>query len=163
MKTDNIYLQLALDQLASIYQSENLMADYLQVLKDKAISDELKRQIHWQIHLLQERKEEFMILLAGFGCDLKGKSCEGIRGIISNGLQFLDTYKGNDPENVVLVHSLWLIHHYISGTYKSIAYHLRLAGFSPEVNFMNKCIHEEKKILQDLHHLNVANFQLVEV
>lgn len=161
MNKKRISLQLALDQLASVYQSENLLKAYLNVLQNKASNEDLKWQIFGQIHVIQERSKYLKAMLAYFEKDNKADSCEGIRGIVQSGLKLIQKYKDGAARDMALVHALLMIHHYKLGVYKTILTYFDTCGLKTENSFMLKCVQEEEHTIEVLSSMDVIHPQVM--
>lgn len=149
MKNNKIILSMALAQLANLYRSELLILDFLKVLQHHASSDDLKWQIFGQRHLIKSRNKRLRTMLASFDSyQNTAASCGEIRGILQHGLSMIKQHENDDDKDLVVIHALMLVHHYMRAVYSIVGSYFLNYGCSIEAKMMQKYAQEEETAIE---------------
>jgi ferritin-like metal-binding protein YciE len=136
---------LFLDTLKDIYYAEKQILKSLPKMAKAATSDKLRAALEkheGETEVQIERLEQIFELL---GKPARGKKCDAIEGILDEGKEIMEEYKGAPALDAGLLAAAQAVEHYeISryGTLKSWAGKLSMAD---AVRLLNETLAEEKK------------------
>jgi ferritin-like metal-binding protein YciE len=136
---------LFLDTLKDIYYAEKQILKSLPKMAKAATSDKLRAALEkheGETEVQIERLEQIFELL---GKPARGKKCDAIEGILDEGKEIMEEYKGAPTRDAGLLAAAQAVEHYeISryGTLKSWAGKLSMAD---AVRLLNETLAEEKK------------------
>lgn len=153
MSKNEILLQLALNRLTSLYQSEHLVQDFLKVLHHRASSEDLKWQILGRMHLIRERSKHLRSMLAYFETNIKKASNADIRGILQYGLKLIQQSEDETHKDMVLIHVLQLLCQHEWEIYHMVAAYLDKCGLEMESRIMQKFVLEEEYAIVALNNM----------
>ena len=123
----------ALPKMARAAQSEEGRAGFLQH------RDETQGQI--------ERLEQVFELL---GNPARGKTCEAIQGIIAEGEEIIEEFKGTPAIDAGLISSAQAVEHYEIARYGTLKTWAQTLGFKEAVTLLDQTLQEEGKTDQIL-------------
>jgi ferritin-like metal-binding protein YciE len=135
---------LFLDGLKDIYYAEKKITDALQKMGEGAESAELKEA--FEKHLLEteeqvSRLEQVFELL---GMPARGKACPAIDGIIEEGAEILEQYKGLPAIDAGLVAAAQAVEHYEIARYGTLVSWATQLGMSDAADLLGATLDEEE-------------------
>ncbi len=154
MNTTHPSLSLALEQLASLYQSEDLIENFFKVLQHKIKSEDLQWYIFGQIHLQQEKRNRLQTILTSYKKNMMLSGSEEIRGILQHALRLIHLFEDDEK---AIIHALQLVHHHKLGVCRIIQAYFQAENLQAETQQLQLCILEEERALETLSHLDVVS------
>ena len=145
MATDKTLDDLFLDTLKDIYHAEKQILKALPKMSKAAQSPQLKQA--YDTHRSEtegqvERLEQVFELL---GKRAQGKPCAAIEGILEEGKEIMDEYKGKEALDPGLLAAAQAVEHYEISRYGSLkAWALQL-GMKDAAKLLDQTLQEEKK------------------
>jgi ferritin-like metal-binding protein YciE len=136
---------LFLDTLKDVYYAEKQILRALPKMAKAAGSDKLRAAFekhHGETEGHVERLEKVFELIDK---PARGKTCDAIQGILDEGKEIMDEYKGSEALDAGMLAAAQAVEHYeISryGTLKQWAQHL---GIKEAVRLLDETLQEEKK------------------
>jgi ferritin-like metal-binding protein YciE len=136
---------LFLDTLKDVYYAEKQILRALPKMAKAAASDKLRAAFekhHGETEDHVERLEKVFELIDK---PARGKTCDAIQGILDEGKEIMDEYKGSEALDAGMLAAAQAVEHYeISryGTLKQWAQHL---GIKEAVRLLDETLQEEKK------------------
>ena len=136
---------LFLDTLKDIYYAEKHILKALPKMAKAASSDKLRMAFekhHDETEGHVERLEQIFELL---GKPARGKTCDAIEGILNEGKEIMDEYKGCEALDAGLLAAAQAVEHYeisLYGTLKQWAIQL---GMKDAVRLLDETLQQEKK------------------
>lgn len=147
------------DTLKDIYYAEKKILKALPKMAKGANSDQVrmafeKHRDETEVHV--ERLEQVFELL---GKRPQGKTCPAIDGIIEEGQEILEDYKGAPALDAGLVAAAQAVEHYEITRYGTLKRWANLMGMADAVKLLDQTLQEESKTDQTLTKLadSVAN------
>lgn len=141
---------LFLDTLKDIYYAERQILKALPKMARAAQSKELKAAFETHHQQTEEHVERLQQVFEAMGKPARGKTCEAIQGIIAEGEEIIETFKGTPALDAGLISSAQAVEHYEItryGTLKRWASELNM----PEVaRLLDETLKEEAKTDSDL-------------
>ncbi|MCP8884078.1 ferritin-like domain-containing protein [Devosia sp. XJ19-1] len=135
---------LFLDTLKDIYFAERQILKALPKMAKAAVSPDLKagfekHQAETEVHV--ERLETVFELL---GKAPRGKTCDAILGILEEGKEIMDEYKGTQALDAGLVSAAQAVEHYEIARYGTLATWAKQLGHKEALNLFLETLKEEE-------------------
>jgi ferritin-like metal-binding protein YciE len=144
---------LFLEALKDIYYAERKILRALPKMMRAAQSPQLKEafQLHKdQTEVQKERLDQVFELL---GRRPQGKTCPAIDGIIEEGEEVMDTFKGSPALDAGLVAAAQAVEHYEIARYGTLCAWAKVLGMQDAVNVLTQTLEEEKQTDEILNQL----------
>jgi ferritin-like metal-binding protein YciE len=152
--------ELFLDELKDLYSAEKQITKALPKMAKAATSSRLKDA--FESHLAEtngqiERLEQIFDLLKKKGT---GKTCEGMKGVLSEGAEVLQETKKGDLRDSGLITAAQRVEHYEMAGYGGVREYARLLGQKEIMALLDATLKEEeaadKKLTQIAKEVNSA-------
>jgi ferritin-like metal-binding protein YciE len=141
---------LFLDQLKDIYFAEKQILKALPRMAKAATSDKLRAAFekhHDETEGQVERLERIFELIDK---PAKGKTCDAIVGLLEEGKEIMDEYKGTEALDAGLLAAAQAVEHYEMARYGTMkAWAVRL-GMKDAVKLIDETLQQERKTDKDL-------------
>jgi ferritin-like metal-binding protein YciE len=152
--------ELFLDELKDLYSAEKQITKALPKLMKAATAQKLKDA--FQSHL-QETNGQIERLETIFGILKKkgtGKTCEGMKGVLSEGAEVLEETEKGDIRDAGLITAAQRVEHYEMAGYGGVREYAKLLGQKEIMALLDATLKEEeaadKKLTQIAKEVNVA-------
>jgi len=135
---------LFLDTLKDIYYAEKQIYKSLPKMAKAANSDQLRAAFekhHDETEVQIERLEQVFELL---GKPARGKKCDAIEGILAEGTEIMDEYKGEPALDAGLLASAQAVEHYEISRYGTLKSWAARLGIKDAVKLLDQTLTEEK-------------------
>ncbi len=151
---------LFLDTLKDIYYAERQILKALPKMAKAAQSEELRAG--FEQHRLEtegqiERLEQVFEML---GKAPRGKTCDAILGIIEEGKEIMEEYKGTSALDAGLVSAAQAVEHYEIARYGTLATWAKQLGHTDAMNLFLETLKEEEATDEKLSGLAKASVNL---
>jgi ferritin-like metal-binding protein YciE len=136
---------LFLDTLKDIYFAEKQILKALPKMAKAAQSDKLRAAFekhHDETEGQIERLEKVFELIDK---PARGKTCEAIQGILDEGKEIMDEYKGTEALDAGLVSAAQAVEHYEIARYGTLKQWAQQLGMQDAVRLFDQTLQEEKK------------------
>src|SRR5262244_629635 len=141
---------LFLDTLKDIYYAEKQIYKSLPKMAKAASSDQLRAAFekhHDETEGQIERLEKIFELI---GKAARGKKCDAIEGILDEGKEIMDEYKGSPALDAGLLAAAQAVEHYEISRYGTLKTWAEKLGLEQGVKLLDQTLQEEKKTDADL-------------
>jgi ferritin-like metal-binding protein YciE len=135
---------LFLDTLKDIYFAEKQILKALPKMAKAAQSDKLRAAFekhHDETEGQVERLEQVFELI---NAPARGKTCDAIQGILDEGKEIMDEYKGMPALDAGLLAAAQAVEHYEISRYGSLKTWATELGYKDAVNLLDATLNEEK-------------------
>ncbi|MGN6411065.1 MAG: YciE/YciF ferroxidase family protein [Nitrobacter sp.] len=150
MTKDKDLHDLFLDQLKDIYFAEKQILKALPRMAKAATSDKLRAAFekhHDETEGQVERLERIFELIEK---PAKGKTCDAILGLLEEGKEVMEEYKGTEALDAGLLAAAQAVEHYEMARYGTMkAWAVRL-GMKDAVKLIDETLQQERKTDKDL-------------
>ncbi|TGD43934.1 ferritin-like domain-containing protein [Pseudotabrizicola sediminis] len=143
MKTKTLD-DLFLDTLKDIYYAERKILKALPKMARGAQSAELKAAFEKHHEETQGQIERLQEVFEMLGKPARGKTCPAIDGILEEGEEILDSFKGSEALDAGLVAAAQAVEHYEMARYGTLRNWAELLGHTDAVNLFQKTLTEEE-------------------
>jgi ferritin-like metal-binding protein YciE len=144
MAKDKELKDLFLDTLKDIYFAEKQILKALPKMAKAAQSDKLRAAFekhHGETEAQVERLEQVFELL---DAPARGKTCDAIQGILDEGKEVMDEYKGMPALDAGLLAAAQAVEHYEISRYGSLKTWATELGYKDAVKLLDATLNEEK-------------------
>lgn len=152
IKLENLE-KLYVDELKDAYDFEHQILDALPKMEEAAVSPQLKaafREHREQTKGQVKRLEQVFNML---GRDADRKTCKGMKGLISEGEEYIKA-KGDDATiDAALVSAAQRVEHYEMAVYGTLRTFARALGHAEQANLLQQTLDEESKTDEKLTRL----------
>jgi ferritin-like metal-binding protein YciE len=141
---------LFLDTLKDIYFAEKQILKALPKMAKAASSDKLRAAFekhHDETEGQVERLEQIFELL---GKPARGKTCDAIMGILDEGKEIMEEYKGCEALDAGMLAAAQAVEHYEISRYGTLKQWAQQLGMKDAVRLLDETLQQEKKTDQAL-------------
>ncbi len=150
--------QLLVEELKDLYSAETQITKALPKLAKAASSPDLKSAFEQHLkqteHQIERLDKAFKIL----GASPKGKTCEGMKGVLAEGADVLDETSTGDIQDVALISAAQRVEHYEMAGYGAVRSYAETLGQQEIADLLQETLEEEKaadkKLTGIAHKLN---------
>ncbi|HWG86321.1 MAG TPA: ferritin-like domain-containing protein [Candidatus Acidoferrales bacterium] len=159
MKLENLH-SLLVEELQDLYSAENQIIEALPDIIEEASSPDLKGAL--QQHLEEtrgqvRRLDQIFSQIPNVKKD--GKTCKGMKGIIKDGQDLLDTDAEPEVLDAGMIAATQRVEHYEIAGYGTVRTYAQLLGRKDWAQLLEQTLNEEKQADQKLNqlagHINV--------
>lgn len=136
---------LFLEQLKDIYYAERKILRALPKMARAAQSPELKQAFLTHKDETEVHKERLDQVFEILGKRPSGKTCPAIDGILDEGEEIMDTFKGTPALDAGLVAAAQAVEHYEMARYGTLCAWAEVMGMQDAVTVLRQTLEEEKK------------------
>lgn len=153
MKLESLH-ELFVEELQDLYSAENQIIEALPDMIEEASSTELKNAL--QQHLEQTRgqvRRLDQIFSQLSGADKEGKTCKGMKGIIKDNQDLLDTDAEPEVLDAGMIAGAQRVEHYEIAGYGTVRTYAQLLGRQDWAQLLEQTLNEEKQADQKLNQI----------
>ena len=141
---------LFLDTLKDIYYAERQILKALPKMAKAAMSPDLKAGFEQHLAETEVQVERLQQVFELLGKPARGKTCDAILGIIEEGKEIMDEYKGTQALDAGLVSAAQAVEHYEIARYGTLATWAKQLGHKDVLNLLLETLKEEEATDQKL-------------
>lgn len=138
------------DTLKDIYFAERQILRALPKMARAAQSQELKAGFEKHREETEGHVERLQQVFEIIGKRAQGKTCEAIQGIISEGEEIMEEFKGTAAVDAGLISAAQAVEHYEIARYGTLKTWAQTLGFKDAVTLLDQTLQEEGKTDQIL-------------
>ena len=138
------------DTLKDIYYAERKILKALPKMKRAAESEELKAAFEKHHSQTEGQIERLQQVFDIIGKPARGKTCDAIEGIISEGEEIMDEFKGTVALDAGLISSAQAVEHYEITRYGTLKRWATELGMTDAADLLDQTLQEESKTDGDL-------------
>ncbi|MQB22369.1 ferritin-like domain-containing protein [Agrobacterium tumefaciens] len=145
------------DTLKDIYFAERQILKALPKMARAASSEKLKAAFEKHKEETQGQIERLQEIFELLGKRAQGKTCEAIQGIIAEGEEIMEDFKGSPALDAGLISSAQAVEHYEMARYGTLKAWAEQLGHKQAVQLLDATLKEETKTDADLSSLATAS------
>ena len=149
MSVDTIE-KLFIAELKDLYSAENQITKALPKMVKAATSTELKKAFENHLRETEGQIERLVEICNMIGTNPKGKSCAGMKGVLSEGSEMLEEVEAGDVRDAALISAAQRVEHYEMAAYGTLRNYAELWGQPQAAKLLEKTLEEEKAADQAL-------------
>ncbi|SFV29089.1 Ferritin-like metal-binding protein YciE [Devosia crocina] len=135
---------LFLDTLKDIYYAERQILKALPKMAKAATSPELKAGFEQHQQETEGQVERLQQVFEHLGKPARGKTCDAILGIIEEGKEIMDEYKGTQALDAGLVAAAQAVEHYEIARYGTLVTWAKQLGHTEIAQLLSETLKEEE-------------------
>ena len=141
------------DTLKDIYYAERKILKALPKMQRAATSDDLKKAFEKHREETEGHIERLQQVFEILGKRAQGKTCDAIEGIIAEGEEIMDEFKGSSALDAGLISAAQAVEHYEITRYGTLKRWAGELGLEDAAKLLNATLEEEAKTDSDLSKL----------
>ncbi len=145
------------DTLRDIYYAERKILKALPKMKQAAQSEDLKAAFDKHRDETEGHVERLVQVFEIMGKPARGKTCDAIEGIIAEGEEIMEEFKGTPALDAGLISSAQAVEHYEITRYGTLKRWAGELGLKDAVKLLDETLKEEAKTDSDLTKLADAS------
>lgn len=149
MSVDSIE-KLFIAELKDLYSAENQITKALPKMVKAATSADLKKAFENHLRETEGQIERLVEICNMLGTNPKGKSCAGMKGVLSEGSEMLEEVEPGDVRDAALISAAQRVEHYEMAAYGTVRTYAELLGQPQVAKLLEKTLEEEKAADQKL-------------
>ena len=149
MSVDTIE-KLFIAELKDLYSAENQITKALPKMEKAATSSDLKKAFESHLRETEGQIERLVEICTLLGTNPKGKSCEGMKGVLSEGSSMLEEVEEGDVRDAALISAAQRVEHYEMAAYGTVRTYAQLLGQPKVAKLLEETLEEEKAADQKL-------------
>ncbi len=135
---------LFLDTLKDVYYAEKQILKTLPKMAKAATSDKLRAAFEKHEGETEGQIERLEQIFEILGKPARGKTCDAIMGIIDEGKEIMDEYKGTEALDAGLLAAAQAVEHYEISRYGTLKTWAGLLGMKDAVKLLDQTLQQEK-------------------
>jgi ferritin-like metal-binding protein YciE len=151
---------LFLDMLRDIYYAEKQILRALPKMSKAAHSDELRAAFEKHHDETEGQVERLERVFEMIDKPARGKTCEAIQGILDEGKEIMDEYKGTEALDAGMIAAAQAVEHYEISRYGTLKQWAQQLGMKDAARLLDETLQEEKKTDENLTSLAEASVNL---
>jgi ferritin-like metal-binding protein YciE len=149
MSVDSIE-KLFIAELKDLYSAENQITKALPKMVNAATSRDLKKAFESHLRETEGQIERLVQICNILGTSPKGKSCEGMKGVLEEGSSMLHESAEGDVRDAALISAAQRVEHYEMAAYGTVRSYAELLGQTEAAKLLEETLKEEKAADQKL-------------
>ena len=145
MAKDKLLQDLFLDTLKDIYFAEKKILTALPKMAKAAQSEDLKAAFTKHEGETEQQVDRLEKVFKSIGQTPKGKTCDAIMGLLDEGKEIMDEYKGTPALDAGLLAAAQAVEHYEISRYGTLKCWASELGYTDAVELLDATLNEEKK------------------
>jgi len=142
--SDNPLHQAMLDELADLLDAEQQLVQALPDMIEAAASDELRSAIEMHLQETEKHVQRLQEVVSNLGESLEQKTCEAMRGLISEAKRLGEEFEGSPALDAVLISAAQKVEHYEIASYGTVCAWAKQMGHQQVVELLEETLSEEK-------------------
>lgn len=136
---------LFMDTLKDVYHAEKQILRALGKMSKAATTDQLRQAFETHREETERQVERLEQVFEMCGKRAQGKPCEAMQGLVEEGKEIMDEFKGSEALDAGLVSSAQAIEHYEIARYGTLRTWAGQLGMQDAVKLLDETLAEEKK------------------
>lgn len=133
------------DTLKDVYHAEKQILRALGKMSKAATTDQLRQAFETHREETERQVERLEQVFEMCGKRAQGKPCEAMQGLVEEGKEIMDEFKGSEALDAGLVSSAQAIEHYEIARYGTLRTWAGQLGMQDAVKLLDETLAEEKK------------------
>jgi ferritin-like metal-binding protein YciE len=149
------------EELRDLYSAENQIVKTLPKMVKSAKSNDLRGAFEHHLKETEAHVQRLDQIFQMLGISSKGKTCEGIKGILDEGARMLSESKEGDLRDVAMISAAQRVEHYEMAAYGTVRTYAERLGKTQAVQLLDKTLQEEKAADKKLTEVSHQAYQHV--
>ena len=143
MAAENLQ-ELFVEELRDVYDAEKQLTKALPKMAKAVENEELRAAIEEHLDITRMQVNRLEEVFKSLGMAAKGKTCEGMKGLIEEGSSHIEELEGSTLD-AALIGAAQKVEHYEIATYGTLATWAELLGHQDAKDLLGQTLEEEKE------------------
>lgn len=148
--------KLFIDELKDLYSAETQITKALPKMAKGASSKELRSAFEHHLKETEGHVERLEKIFETLGSSPKGKTCDGMKGLLSEGAEMLEETPEGDVRDAALIGAAQRVEHYEMAAYGTVRSFAEQLGQSGIAATLTETLEEEKSADRKLTEISKA-------
>ena len=144
MAAENLH-DLFVEELRDIYDAEKQLTKALPKMAKAAQSEELRAAFEEHLEITRMQVERVEEVFKSLGIAARGKSCEGMKGLIEEAQEKIQELEQGSTLDAALIASAQKVEHYEIATYGTLATFAEVLNHQDAKDLLGQTLEEEKE------------------
>jgi ferritin-like metal-binding protein YciE len=149
MSVDSVE-KLFVEELKDLYSAENQITKALPKMVKAATSKDLKQAFESHLRETEGQIQRLEKICGILGASPRGKSCDGMKGVLEEGSSMLHETAEGDIRDAALISAAQRVEHYEMAAYGTVRSYAELLGKPKIAQLLEETLEEEKAADQKL-------------
>ena len=149
MSVDSVE-KLFVEELKDLYSAENQITKALPKMVKAATSKDLKQAFESHLRETEGQIQRLEKICGILGASPRGKSCDGMKGVLEEGSSMLHETAEGDIRDAALISAAQRVEHYEMAAYGTVRSYAELLGKPEIARLLEETLEEEKAADQKL-------------
>jgi ferritin-like metal-binding protein YciE len=136
--------KLLIDELKDLYSAETQITKALPKLVKAASSSDLQRAFEHHLKETEGQVKRLDQIFEILGENPKGKTCDGMKGVLSEGAHSLHETEEGDVRDMAMISAAQRVEHYEMAGYGSVRSYAERLGQTKVAQLLQETLNEEK-------------------
>lgn len=136
--------QLFVEELKDIYSAETQITKALPKMAKASTSEELKAAFEEHLEETEGQIERLDQIFETLGVNPKGKTCDGMKGVLEEGDEMLEETEEGGVRDAALISAAQRVEHYEMAAYGTVRTYAEQLGQQQFVELLEETLEEEK-------------------
>ncbi len=143
MSVDSLQ-KLFIEELKDIYSAEHQITRALPKMIKATSSEELKTAFENHLAETNAQIERLDKIGESLGRSLKGKTCEGMKGVLTEGAEVIEEVEAGEVRDAGIISAAQRVEHYEMAAYGAVIEFANLLGHKDIAGLLSQTLQEEK-------------------
>ena len=144
-------------ELRDLYSAETQLLKALPKMSEAATNSQLKEAFDNHLQETQEQQRRLDQIGEQLGIDLKGETCQAMKGLIKEGQEVIEIQGDSDVKDAALIAAAQRVEHYEIAGYGAAYHFAKQLGKEQVQELLEQTLSEEKDANSKLSHLAVES------
>ena len=140
-------------ELRDLYSAETQLLSALPKMADAATNSQLKEAFQNHLKETQEQQRRLDQIGEQLGVDLKGETCQAMKGLVKEGQEVIEMQGDNNVKDAALIAAAQRVEHYEIAGYGAAYHFAKQLGRDEVQALLEQTLDEEKGANEKLSHL----------
>ena len=136
--------KLFIEELKDLYSAENQITKALPKMVKAATSTELKNAFEKHLKETESQINRLVKICEMIGASPKGKTCNGMKGVLEEGSGALKEIEAGDVRDAALISAAQRVEHYEMAGYGTVRTYAELLGQTEASKLLEQTLEEER-------------------
>jgi ferritin-like metal-binding protein YciE len=136
--------KLFIEELKDLYSAENQITKALPKMVKAATSTELKNAFEKHLKETESQINRLVKICEMIGASPKGKTCNGMKGVLEEGSEALKEIEAGDVRDAALISAAQRVEHYEMAGYGTVRTYAELLGQTEASKLLEQTLEEER-------------------
>ena len=138
------FSDLFVHELKDLYSAENQLIEALPKMAEAASSSTLSQAYKSHLEETKKQKERLERISEMLGVDIKGETCEAMKGLIKEGEEVIKAKAPDELKDAALIAAAQRVEHYEMAGYGTAAYYADMLEEQEVSDILHETLDEEK-------------------